>query len=106
VVWYDDEGNAEMILIEDDEGGHWTYWQDKETGKWYKHYKSRDQVSGPTQEVTDQNEIDMLNELKEKVEKAWEEHNEEDQGDKSPDDQGSGSGEESDAVLNGPSKPI
>jgi hypothetical protein len=56
-----------------------------------------------------QDEIDMLNELKEKVEKAYRENNEnpqEDQGDKSPDDQESGSGEESDAVLNGPSKPI
>jgi len=94
IVKYKKDGKVDWILIPDPQGGHWTYWQD-EDGNWHKHYEDENKKHGPTMDVTDQNETDMLNEYKRQAEKAWKDQygdSQEGQEDSPPSDGGGANG--------------
>ncbi|MFQ5892132.1 MAG: hypothetical protein ACE5HW_05000 [Candidatus Methanofastidiosia archaeon] len=71
----DKDGNPRGIIIPDRDrtGAHWTYRKNPETGEWEKHYTDSEGNSTPWEEVTDPDEIEVLEELLEMAKKKYEE---------------------------------
>jgi RHS repeat-associated protein len=92
-----DTGEAREIIVIIEKQKQWTYWKEGDT--WYKHSKD----DKTPQEVTDQDEIDWINEVTKYAEEQWDEE----YGKESGKDEGSSGGEDSSGGNHkGPPQPV
>ena len=92
-----DTGEAREIVVIIEKQKQWTYWKEGDT--WYKHSKD----DKTPQEVTDQDEIDWINEVTKYAEERWKKK----YGKESGKDEGSSGGEDSSGGNHkGPPQPI